>query len=466
VKDELRAEASLRELDEEAPIAFLTADLIGRITGANRRACQLLGRADLAGTALFDHAADGPAGRERLRRAHDEFHRGGEPAGLEVEMKRPDGRPLWIAAWFQPMRDSDGQVAGSRCTWLDVTDRVLAQQEKARLLLHSHYLQDEIKAQHNFEEIVGRSPALLAVLDAGHRVAGTDSTVLITGETGTGKELIARAIHGSSRRRDRPFIKVNCAEVPAGLVESDLFGHEKGCPAAASRRMGRFELAHGSILFLDEIGELPADAQARLLDVLQKREIERPGGGPALRVDVQVLAASNRDLPACVRAGRFREDLYYRLSVFTIRLPPLRERKEDIPLLVHFLIGKFVARIGKHVETVSPETMCRLGAYDWPGNVRELANVLERAVLLAGTPVLEIGPDVLPLRAAPAHGHCAATLEATERQHILGVLGQTKWVIDGPKGAARILGLHPNTLRSRLKKLGIHRPGHTVKDGG
>jgi transcriptional regulator with GAF, ATPase, and Fis domain len=327
-----------------------------------------------------------------------------------------------------------------------------AQQDRARLQQQNLYLQEEIKARHNGDEIIGRSPALLSVLDAVHHVAGTDSTVLIQGETGTGKELIARALHSSSRRKDRPLIKLSCA-LPAGQLESELFGQEKG---ALARRVGRFELAHGGTLFLDEVGEVPAEAQPRLLRVLEQREFERVGGSAPLRVDVRVLAASNRDLPARVRARSFREDLYQRLSVFSVRVPPLRERQEDIPLLVHFLVGKFAAHLAKRIERVSHETMCRLSAYAWPGNVRELENVLERAVLLAPGPVLEIGPDVLPVHPTP----CPATLEAAERQHILGVLGQTAWTIEGPSGAARILGLHPNTLRSRLKKLGIHRPGH------
>jgi transcriptional regulator with GAF, ATPase, and Fis domain len=340
---------------------------------------------------------------------------------------------------------------------------VLLEQERVRLQAQNAYLQEEIKSAHNFDEIVGRSPALTAVLDQVSRVAPTDSTVLITGETGTGKELIARAIHSASKRKDRPLIKINCAALPAGLVESELFGHEKGAfTGAIARRVGRFELAEGGTIFLDEVGELPADAQAKLLRVLQEREFDRVGGSVPIKADVRVLAATNRDLLQAVRDKSFREDLYYRLSVFPIHLPPLRERKEDIPLLVHFLAGKFVARIGKPVESVDPETARRLLAYPWPGNVRELENVLERAVILANGPTLEIGPDVLPATpeaAAPAapspFPSPGASLEAVESKHILSVLERTGWVIDGPGGAAKVLGLHPNTLRSRLKKLGV-----------
>ncbi len=309
--------------------------------------------------------------------------------------------------------------------------------------------------------IIGRSPVHLAVLDKVGRVAHTDATVLICGETGTGKELIARAIHSNSRRRDKPLIKLNCAALPAGLVESELFGHEKGAfTGAITRRIGRFELADGGTIFLDEIGELPADTQAKLLRVLQEHEFDRVGGTSPRRVDVRVIAATNRDLLKAVNEKAFREDLYYRLSVFPILLPPLRQRSEDVPLLVRFLLDRFATRIGKSVDCVSQETMQRLIAYSWPGNIRELENVLERAVILATGPTLEIGLDVLsePVSATAAGPRLA--LEDVERDHILNVLGQTGWVIDGPKGAATVLGLHPNTLRSRLKKLGIERAPH------
>jgi transcriptional regulator with GAF, ATPase, and Fis domain len=340
------------------------------------------------------------------------------------------------------------------------------EQEKARLQQQNLYLQEEIKSAHNFEEIIGQSPALTAVLDNVRRVAATDSTVLITGETGTGKELIARAVHSSSRRKDKPLIKINCAALPAGLVESELFGHEKGAfTGAIARRVGRFELAHGGTIFLDEIGELPADAQAKLLRVLQEREFERVGGTAPIKVDVRVLAATNRDLHKAVREKTFREDLYYRLSVFPVQLPPLHDRKEDIPPLAVFLVNKFAARIGRRIDGIDRETMRRLLAYPWPGNVRELENVIERAVILAGGPTLTIGADVLPgtidLSACEEHAlEQPATLEANEREHILTVLGQTNWVVEGPRGAAKILGLHPNTLRSRMKKLGIRRTAH------
>src|SRR5262249_28108154 len=302
----------------------------------------------------------------------------------------------------------------------------------------------ELKSVHNFEEIIGRSPALLAVLEKVSRVAPTDANVLIHGETGTGKELIARAIHSHGRRAARPLIKVNCAALPAGLVESELFGHEKGAfTGAIARRLGRFELADGGTLFLDEIGELSLETQAKLLRVLQEHEIERVGGGAAIPVDVRIIAATNRDLLKAVRETTFREDLYYRLNVFPIALPPLRDRAGDIPLLVRFLVDRFAARVGKRIDGVSPETMSRLVAYRWPGNIRELENVLERAVILATGPALdlEIDAELLANPAdAPTGDQALPSLEVIERRHILTVLRQTRWVIDGPRGAAQVLG--------------------------
>jgi transcriptional regulator with GAF, ATPase, and Fis domain len=330
-----------------------------------------------------------------------------------------------------------------------------------------------------FEEIVGRSPALLAVLANVSRVALTDASVLVTGETGTGKELIARAIHFSGRRKDRPLIKVNCAALPDGLVESELFGHEKGAfSGAVSKRLGRFELADGGTIFLDEIGELPREAQAKLLRVLQEREFDRVGGTAPVKVDVRVIAATNRNPLQMVREKTFREDLYFRLNVFPIHLPPLRQRRDDIPLLVRFLVRKFAQRINKHLDGVSEQTMHRLREYSWPGNIRELENVLERAVILAAGPILDITPDLLPTQAdatrAESRGATDSaephppvgpqpTLEAVERDYILSVLRQTNWVITGPRGAARILGLHPSTLSNRLKKLGITRTTHQIR---
>ena len=346
------------------------------------------------------------------------------------------------------MRGDDGAIRAVHSIWIDVTARVLAEAERARLTEQNLYLQQEIKSVHNFEEIVGRSPALAAVLDKVRRVAPTDATVLIYGETGTGKELIARAVHSASRRADKPLIKINCAALPAGLVESELFGHEKGAfTGAIVRRTGRFELADGGSIFLDEIGELPADTQAKLLRVLQEHEFDTVGGTVPKKVDVRVIAATNRDLLKAVREKTFREDLYYRLSVFPIQLPPLRDRAADVPLLAKFLLEKYAGRVGKRFEGIEPGTLARLAAYSWPGNVRELENVLERGVILAA------GPDARPRPRDPRSPRSGtrggglrqprALMEQVETGHILKALGQARWIIEGPRGAAAILGLHP-----------------------
>jgi formate hydrogenlyase transcriptional activator len=344
---------------------------------------------------------------------------------------------------------------------------------KARLERENVYLQEEIHREHNFVEMVGSSPALLAVLRQVDRVAPTDSTVLLTGETGTGKELIARAIHDRSARRERTLVKVNCSAISAGLVESELFGHVKGAfTGAIDRRVGRFELADGGTIFLDEVGELPLETQVKLLRVLQEREFEPVGSSRPLRVDVRVIAATNRSLEEAVAAGRFRADLFYRLNVFPLTVPPLRERASDIPQLVAFFVARFAKRFGKQVESASRETMERLVRYPWPGNVRELQNIIERAVVLSEGPVLELGPGLLPVGAGagsaappavpdPSAG-LDAVLEDVERRHISAALEQAGGVVEGPRGAARLLKLHPNTLRSRMEKLGLRRAGHDV----
>jgi len=455
------SEERYRDLYEEAPIGYVQEDLESRFISANRAAIRILGLKpdEVVGTIGMSLVAATPEAQRRVREAFASIGRGTDTAGVVLELRRKDNcRPVWVQWWSKP--EPNGKY--TRTVIVDITDRVLMEQEKARLQQQNQYLQEEIRSVHNIDEIVGRSPVHLAVLDKVGRVAPTDATVLICGETGTGKELIAMAIHSNSRRRDKPLIKLNCAALPAGLVESELFGHEKGAfTGAIARRIGRFELADGGTIFLDEIGELPLETQAKLLRVLQEHEFDRVGGTSPRKVDVRVIAATNRNLLKVVSERAFREDLYYRLSVFPILLPPLRERSEDVPLLVRFLLDRFAARIGKRVDAVSQETMQRLTAYSWPGNVRELENILERAVILATGPTLEIGPDVLtePVAATAAAGARLA-LDEMNRNHILNVLGRTGWVIDGPKGAATLLGLHPNTLRSRLKKLGIERAHH------
>jgi formate hydrogenlyase transcriptional activator len=328
-----------------------------------------------------------------------------------------------------------------------------------RLALENAYLQEEIRAEGGFEEIVGASAPMKAMLREVRQVAPTDATVLLTGETGTGKELVARAIHALSPRTERTLVKVNCGAIPAGLVESELFGHEKGAfTGALQRRVGRFELADRGTLFLDEVGELPLDAQVKLLRVLQEQEFERVGGGRPIRVDVRVIAATNRDLAVEVTEGRFRADLFYRLNVFPIRVPPLRERRGDVPLIVRHILAQLQRRLAKPLRGVTPESLTRLERYPWPGNVRELQNVLERAAVLARGPVVDV-PDPLRSPAAVAPGVVAGgdfpTLEEAERAHVREALRRAGGVIHGPRGAAALLAVKPTTLRSRMERLGI-----------
>jgi formate hydrogenlyase transcriptional activator len=459
----VESERRYRDLYEEAPNAYVSIGTELRLISVNRRATELLGysRAELLGSSILDHLADTPFGRKRGAHAFEKGIAGGEVSGLDLEIQCRDKSTRWVSVWMRPMVCPDGKIQGVHSVWVDVTDRVLAEAERARLKEQNLYLQQEIKSVHNFEEIIGRSPTLTAVLDNVSRVAATDATVLINGETGTGKELIARAIHSSSQRRDKPLIKINCAALPAGLVESELFGHEKGAfTGAITRRIGRFELAAGGTIFLDEIGELPLEAQSKLLRVLQSHEFERVGGQSSIKVDVRVIAATNRELKKAVADRTFREDLYYRLSVFPIQLPPLRARRDDIPLLIRFLLERFATRMGKRIDGVKESTMKRLVDYSWPGNIRELENILERAVILSTSSVVEIGPDVLSQPATEPANRSESDLSEVERNHIREVLRQTDWVINGPRGAAVRLGLHPNTLRSRLKKLGLSRSRH------
>ena len=468
--DRLRAEQRLREseerfrdLFEQAPIAYVHEDLDSRFLSANAAALRILGiaRDEVAGTVGMSFIPNTPDAQRRVKEAFASIGRGTDTGGVVLELRRKDnGQPIWIQWWSKP--DPSGQY--TRTMFLDITDRVLMEQEQARLRAQNQYLREEIQSHHNFEEIVGQSPAIQAVLANVRRVAATDASVLICGETGTGKELIARAIHSSSKRRDKPLIKINCAALPSGLVESELFGHEKGAfTGAIAKRIGRFELADGGTIFLDEVGEIPLDTQAKLLRVLQEREFDRVGGKSPIKVDVRVIAATNRDLLKAVAEQTFRQDLYYRLNVFPVMLPPLRERTEDIPLLARFLVDKFAGRIGKPIDGVSDPSLRRLQTYRWPGNIRELENVIERAIILTDGPVVEIGPELLPVTGdfpSAATTAVDGRLESVERQHILSVLRQTNWVIEGPNGAGQVLDLHPNTLRSRMKKLGITRGNH------
>jgi len=486
-----RAERQLREneeffrdLFEEAPIAYVSERLDSHFIHANRAALRILGlRSEEVepGFMGLSLVPDLPEAKARAREALGAIRRGTDANGVVLELRRKDdGRQIFIQWWSRP--DLKGEY--TRTMFLDITDRVLLEREQAQLQAQNLYLQEEIKSVHNFDEIIGASAKLLKVLEGVQRVAPTDATVLVCGETGTGKELIARAVHSASRRADKPFIKLNCAALPAGLVESELFGHERGAfSGAVQRRTGRFELANHGTIFLDEIGEMPLEVQAKLLRVLQEQEFERVGSSQSIKVDVRIVAASNRDLAKAVRAGEFRQDLYYRLNVFPLILPPLRERTEDIPLLIRFFVQKYAPRVGRRIESIDSKTVQRLVAYPWPGNIRELENLIERALILTDSRVLKVEPDILGAASAlrgprdpatepppslpespgfnaqPESGAAGpdSTLVAVQREHILQVLRATGWVIEGERGAAVRLGMKPATLRFRMKKFGINR---------
>jgi formate hydrogenlyase transcriptional activator len=347
---------------------------------------------------------------------------------------------------------------------LKAYDEIAALKERPKV--ENIDLQDKIRTEHNFEEILGNSPELLKLLDRVESTAPTDANVLITGETGTGKELIARAIHNRSARKDSPLVKVNCGAIPSGLVESELFGHVKGAFTSASeRRVGRFELANNGTLFLDEVGELPLETQVKLLRVLQEQEFEPVGSNRTIKVNVRIIAATNRELGRAVQSGTFRSDLYYRLNVVPLQVPALRDRRSDIPQMVISFLRQSAKRMGKPTQSVSQETMSLLVDYSWPGNVRELQNAIERGVVLCKGSVLKLGADLLPIAGSGKDIEPEATpemeskdsLEEVERQHILLVLKKTGWLISGPKGAGAILNVHPNTLRSLMQRLGIRR---------
>ena len=384
--------------------------------------------------------------QEALQKAHDDLE-GQVEARTEDLVKANEGCQIEIAE-----RKQAEQALKQRENELEKL--------KNRLHAENVYLQEEIKLNHKFEEIIGSSKAIRSVLHKVEQVASTDATILIRGETGTGKELIAWTIYRISSRNERPFIKVNCAALPSTLIESELFGHKMGAfTGAVSRGIGRFELADSGTIFLDEIAELPLELQAKLLHVLQNGEFHPVGNGQSVKVDVRVIAASNQDLGEAVKNGRFREDLYYRLNVVPISCPPLRERQEDIPILVRHFVKKYSTKFGKHFYKIQAKIINDFQSYAWPGNVRELGNIIERAVILSEDNTLQID-DFLGVGSKenlPSQGP-TTTLIDVERAHILNVLEASEWVIEGDRGAAKRLGLNPSTLRFRMRKLGIKRP--------
>lgn len=452
-------ERELRRITDAIPQAIGVLAPDGTVLHANQVAL------DYTGLTLEDLQTDDF--RKRLfhpedlnKRQHALEH--GAPFELELRARRKDGQYRWFLFRYNPLRDDEGRIIRWYATGIDIED---VKQAEERIRNENMALREEIDHVSMFEEIVGSSDALRKVLRQVAKVAPVDSTVLILGETGTGKELIARAIHKRSTRSSRAFIRVNCAAIPSSLIASELFGHEKGAfTGALQRRLGRFESANGGTIFLDEIGELPAETQSVLLRVLQEREIERVGGSRPISVDVRVVAATNRDLKAAVAAGRFRQDLFYRLNVFPIQIPSLRERVDDIPLLVEYLIERYAKKAGKKIRHIRKQTLEVFQVYDWPGNIRELQNVIERAVVLCDGDTFFV--DETWLKGDRQIGSAvplAASIGEREREMIETALAQSRGKVSGPTGAAARLGLPRQTLDSKIKSLGIDKHRFTSR---
>jgi formate hydrogenlyase transcriptional activator len=466
-----RSALDFRERDMAAgPFLIAVIDSEGKIVLANRAAAEACGSEveEIIGRSIYNCIAPNDVIRVseiiQITLAH-----GLSVSNAECEVLRRDGMPRTLRFSLQPLTLESGE-RGLVGTAEDITERKkseaklrrsLAEVErlKNRLQAENLYIKEEVKLNHNFGEIVGESAALKKALYLVERVASTGATVLILGETGTGKELFARAVHDLSVRKDGPFIKVDCGAIPPGLIESELFGHEKGAfTDAIRRRTGRFELADGGTIFLDEIGDLPLDLQTKLLRVLQECAFERVGGTRTIKTTARVVAATNRDLGRRIESGAFREDLYYRLATFPIPLPPLRDRPEDVPMLTFHFIEKYGASMGRKIECVPQQLIEKLQAYHFPGNVRELENIIERSVILSTGPALQMDVSFTSRRQTAPGPEELKTLEEVERSHIMRVLDASNWRIEGPQGAAKRLGLHPSTLRSRMRKLNINRP--------
>jgi PAS domain S-box-containing protein len=408
-----------------------------------------------------------PEDWERVTTCSDRAVSQGSAFELEIRIRKGDGTYRWFLARYNPLRDETGQITRWYVIGTDIEDR---KQSEVRLRLENVALREEIDKASMFEEIVGTSPALKRVLSSISKVARSDSTVLITGETGTGKELVARAIHRRSARASRPFVGVNCAAIPRDLIASELFGHERGAfTGATQQRLGRFELANGGTIFLDEVGELPTETQIALLRVLQEHEFERVGGSHRIRGDVRVIAATNRDLQAAIRAGAFRSDLFYRLHVFPIAIPALRERTEDIPLLVEYFVDRFTRKAGKKIKSISKKTLKLLQSYPWPGNIRELQNVIERSVILCDTEIFSVDENWLPQQPLPTedskHTELPRRLLVQEKNMIEAALMETAGRVSGSRGAAAKLGIPRSTLESKIRSLKINKNRFRTKPG-
>jgi PAS domain S-box-containing protein len=464
-----QSEERFRNLADTAPVMIWISDTNELCTYINQQWLDFTGRS--MEQELGNGWAEGIYEDDyaRCRETYSSAFQRRVPFKMEYRLRCADGLIRWVYDNGAPRFTSDGEFLGYIGCCIDISNRkdveaaLQSALEKVSQLTNqlqeeNIYLQEEIKLGHNFDEIIGQSEAIKYVLYKIEQVAPTDSTVLIMGETGTGKELVARAIHSTGRRKDRALVKVDCAALSASLIESELFGHEKGAfTGAAARKIGRFELATGATIFLDEIGELPLELQVKLLRVIQEGEFERLGSSKTIKADVRIITATNRNLAVEVQKGRFREDLWYRLNVFPITVPPLKQRREDIPQLIEHFVTIYSRKLGKEITSVAPATLAALQEYSWPGNVRELANVIERAVINTQGTVLRI-VDQLEESITKEPSLSRKTLEELEREYIICILRDTDWRIEGPSGAARILGLNPSTLRARMAKLGIQRP--------
>ena len=454
----LEDEREFRRITDAIPQTIVVLDPSGNALYANR---EML---DYTGLSMEDVVASDFRARtfhpEDLDRAREERKAGlarGLPFEVEQRARRKDGQYRWLLLRYNPFNDEQGRLLRWYATGTDIDDRKRAED---RTRNENIALREDIVRSSMFEEIVGSSEPLRKVLDQVSKVAPTDSTALVFGETGTGKELIARAIHNRSNRSNRAFIRVNCAAIPSSLIASELFGHENGSfTGATQRRLGRFESADGGTIFLDEVGDLPAETQVALLRVLQEREFERVGGTQTVSVDVRVIAATNRDLASAVAEGKFRQDLFYRLNVFPIRLPALRERISDISLLVGYLIDRYAQKVGRKIRNIDTKTMDLFHAYDWPGNIRELQNVVERALILSEGETFFVDAAWLTRATPKVAAASALTTDLAEREKAMieNALRDAKGLVSGPVGAAAKLGLRRQTLESKIRKLGINR---------
>jgi PAS domain S-box-containing protein len=460
-EDQVHAEAAikdnerqLRQVIDVAPLHMFIWEADASSSFGNRASREYFGPIPPKLPAEFLEMVTHPEDFEKLKSGIQDAMSRGEVFAMETRMRRHDGEYRWFLYQIYPLHDEQGRVSRWCGTRIDIQDR---KQAEERVQRENLALREEIDKVSMFEEIVGTSAALQVVLARVAKVAPTDSTVLVTGETGTGKELVARAIHKRSQRSARVFVSVNCAAIPRELIASELFGHEKGAfTGAMQRRLGRFELAEGGTIFLDEIGELPPETQVALLRVLQEREFERIGGNQKIHVDVRVIAATNRNLQAAIDAGTFRSDLFYRVNVFPIEVPPLRERKEDIRLLVEYFIDRYSSKAGKQIRRIDKKSLDRLQSYPWPGNIRELQNVIERSVIVCETDNFSVDESWLPLEHRVSRP-LSDELVAREKESIEAALAESGGRVSGPSGAAAKLGMVPSTLDSKIKVLKINK---------